>query len=283
MVHPVDLSQYPSGFQDKLSFPKAMEAPVDITAIAIKPGAFFLNERKHLGYAHEIEVPGAVVDDLLIVMNKQLAQEMLRRIDARLKADADPDLPQLTWDQFRNRIFDSGVSALPLEKASLMLLRKAAAGGELAIKRQGARLSLRMPLTREDSEQFVATLDHVKKYVNAEIDRKQKEGWDGIFTAEEGKKVAPALKQALKDVVAYKVDAGQGVAIELALTRVFALMHQDTEILERRPYATGVPAADERYERECARALETLKNRGVEILPEFDAKKLRARYRSSGK
>ena len=126
-------------------------------------------------------------------------------------------------------------------------------------------------------------LDHVKKHVNAEIDRQQKEGWNGIFTAEEGKKVAPALKQALNDAVAFKVDAGQGVAIELDLTKVFALMHLDTEILERRPFTMGNPAADEKIERECARALDTLKNRGVEILPEFDAKKLRAPYLSSGK
>ena len=105
-IHPLNLSTPPGGFKDKLDFSKADPFPIDLAAIKIRPGKFFLNEKKNLCYSHEVEVPGKIVDQLIVAVNQNVCQELSKSLDEMIRADADENLPRISWDDFRKKLRD---------------------------------------------------------------------------------------------------------------------------------------------------------------------------------
>lgn len=282
-------------FRDKLEYPEPSELAVDISGIKIKPGAFFLNERKHLCYFHETEIPGSVADQLLAALNKAASPELVAKLNEAIKTDGNPDLPRISWDDLRKQLADKikqrnqpakktdpstaePMTRGPLELASLEMLRKAAAADKLGIKRKGSRLLLQVPLTKADSLQLIATLDLVKKTMLEEVAKAGPDAAD-----EDAKKLLAAVKATITNGFAYKLDPNQGILFEVELARLFRLANMFTDVQERTPYSKGSPEGESHYQLKCRATVTAMEGRGVEILRAFDADKLRAPYLFSKK
>lgn len=293
-IHPLSLSTPPAGFKDKLDFSKGEPFPVDFSTIRIRPGKFFLNEKKNLCYSHEVEVPGKTVDQLILALNKTLSQELPKGMAELIRADADEKLPRITWEQTRKKLSEQIPGSNPpenpnpngkdqktrgpFELASLQLIMNAAADEKLNLKRQGARLTFHLPITKGDSKELIATLDHLHATLNANIDKEMKKQ-EGLPNGTDPKVLA-LVKGAIKQGFKYKI-ANQGVAFELDLTAVILvanLLNEDNERVARAALAQG---GDAKYQAACRAALTSLKDRGIEILPTLDGKKLRAPYLST--
>jgi hypothetical protein len=306
MVHELDLAQPPKNFKENLTFSEPFKFPVDLTPIKIRPGNFFLNERKNLCYWHEMHAPGPVVDQLLVVLNKAMCQELLLpEVDAMIEAEDDPKLPRITWDDYRKKIAEDIQGKVkkaarkkpaekkdpadkklqekgPFELASLKALRKAAAANQLGMKRKGSRLSLELPFTKGDSQQLIATLDYAKKVFLGQLKKKQKDPKLGV----DDQTMIAAWEPLFANSLVYNLVPGKGVHFEVELTRAFATFNQTMEIASRKPIASrfigGLTAEQEaKYQAECKAALEAMQDRRIEVLRDFDARKLLAPYLSA--
>jgi hypothetical protein len=289
-IHTLNLAMPPAGFKDKLEFPNPLPLPVDLAAIKIKPGKFFLNDDKNLCYSHEVEVPGKVVDQLILALNKEASKELPKGLDELIQMDGDDKLPKLTWELVRKKLSEQfsgdpkpepkdGRLRGPFELASLQIMRKAAVDEKLALKRQGAKLTFHLPMTKTDAKEVVATFDHLRTEIDAGLDKelKKQEGMPNALDP----KVFAILKGAIKQGFKYKLDASGGVAFELDLTTVIMVANLLNKETERMPHPEFGEAAKKKYEAACQAAQMALKDGGIEILPMLDGKKLRAPYVSA--
>ncbi|MBI3821120.1 MAG: hypothetical protein HY289_00395 [Planctomycetes bacterium] len=298
-VHEVSLDSPPGDFKDKLTFPMPIKFPVDLAPIKVRPGKFFLNERKNLCYYHEIDVPGAVADQLLIYLNKKMNEQLVEELDRMIKAEGDAKLPRVSWDDLRkfwaedirNQVRrtepdpkedDKQVNG-PFELASLKELRKSAAANKLAIKRKGARITFDAPLTAQDAKQMETTLGFSRKVLIEELEKKDKD--ERKTTADDKKKLA-AWKKVLAEAVSYKVEPA-GIRVEMELTSWFALVNLHMEIDSRQPIARRFVNFDAKmeadYREKCQAVVNSIQERRVEILRDFDRKKLTASYLNAAK
>lgn len=295
MIYEFNLAQPPEGFKDEIAFPKPIRFPIDLSPIKVKVGGFYLNERKHVCIWHESETPGAVADKLLEFVNKEMCMAILREVEEAIRSEGDPKARPRTWDDFRKEVADqvrrefqstpkpSDPNAKqlarkgPISLASLMALKKAAFGNEVAMKRKGSRITLSAPFTKEDSKQIVMAMDHAKKVALEELDMKR----DDPNTSSDLKIVIGAWKRALGDTVQYAVEPNGSLRIDVELTKGFTLLNTFMEVESRRPLHEFRATAE--YARKCQAVLQSLQDRRVEVLREYDTKKLLAPYLASGK
>jgi hypothetical protein len=167
---------------------------IPLATIKVQPGKFFLTNDGTLGYSHQVVVGGSVVDTLLVEMSKQFfGPEFVAAIDREIQRRV-PGGPTESWDEFRRQLSEGfqgnkptiaaaavksvplskttesgqkqqGAPGNPLDAASLAMLRKAAAAGEIAIHRHGAELELAFPLSSDDCREAKTTVDLLTKYV----------------------------------------------------------------------------------------------------------------------
>jgi hypothetical protein len=297
MFDSVNLANPPADFKEKLAFPHPVKFPVDLAPIKVRPGVFFLNERKYACYWHEAEMPGAIADQLLVILNKEMCKKLESEIDRMIMDYGDFTVRRVTWEdqrktlamEIRNEIRktpkevppprDDPRENGPFELASLKAVRKAAAANELALKRKGSRVSFDLPITNEDARQMILTLDHARKVATEEFDKKQA---DDPNLGADDKKMITAWKRTIAEAAVYKAEPGQGVHMELELSKVFALLNLGMEIDSRQPlsqrFARQGAAAEAKYHGRCAALLKSLKDRGVEVAPKVDGQKLLAPY-----
>jgi hypothetical protein len=164
-----------------------LETSIPLDTIMVQPGKFFLTKDNTLAYFHEVTASGKVVDAALAARNKEIfGPSLVEAIDSEIKRRADGG-KYGSWDEFRRQIAqgfdankkngagnqpdgkaapapgnspkDQNQGGVPLDNASLALLRKAIAAGELAVRRHGAEFELSVPLSRDDCRELKTTID----------------------------------------------------------------------------------------------------------------------------
>jgi hypothetical protein len=172
--------------------PEVRTSKIDLDAITIIPGEFYLNKYKTLSYYQQIVISGKTVDDILEEITPPIAQTVVTEVDKQLQLAAKGTGKRLTWDEIRTNIVaelinknaagpkDSNQGKLgPLEPASLRLLIKAATDKSLKLSRSHAVFSLVIPLSERDVREAITTFDFIKEAAVAEANKKGKTGEPG--------------------------------------------------------------------------------------------------------
>lgn len=175
-----------------------LESEIALDSIAVKPGRFFMGPHKTLCYSHQIKVPGKSVDQILGLANKSINAALAEEIPKEIKRRADGGKVG-TWDELRRAMVneieaerkaeqakkapgdgpnpqpppppngEQQDKGLPLSAASLELLQKAAAGGELAIIRHGGEFEVSLPLSPDDCREAKATIAACKEALDRHL------------------------------------------------------------------------------------------------------------------
>jgi hypothetical protein len=163
---------------------KAFQTSVPLDQIQIVPGEFFLRGQGNLCYAHEIIVPGSVLDAVLAEQSPQLNDALFGDLAKKMRGELDlrrQGQPRVGWDQFTpeciTRTMDSMDQSaqpqpaqqpeqanqppepdlrIPLETESIRSFLAAFDGHTLKLQRQGSRFFERVDLTPADVESAVA-------------------------------------------------------------------------------------------------------------------------------
>jgi len=91
--------------------PEVRTTKVDLDAIKIIPGEFFLSKHKTLSYYQQMVIPGKTVDGLLEEINPLLAQMVAVEADKQLQLANKGKGERLTWDEVRKTAI-----AVPINK-----------------------------------------------------------------------------------------------------------------------------------------------------------------------
>lgn len=239
---------------------KRLTTTVDLDAIEVHPGEFFLNEHGNACYYHQINVPGEVVDGVLEEIAPVLATALGEYAQARLEQAATEDAQAVTWMKFREALLASlqaelggaqgGEQAppppaeIPLDADSLRLLKEAGQKRQLLVEREGGAIAIVLPLSARDSREAVATFEMVQQLAS---DLQAK-----------GKPVDTLLANALNSIELGHVDEqAVRVAVDLA---AWSRQHLGQ--------VGNMPKESETNRAACLATIAALRGRGIAISEE---------------
>ena len=181
---------------------------LDLAAIRVLPGQFYINEYGTLSCYHQMAVPGATVDAVLERIRPLLAKLFVKLADGEIQL-AKKGARRATWEETRRAIVeqlraadtppiapksepkaepqkrDDPGTLLPLEAESIRLLKNAVADRSVKLRRTGSVITLVVPVTKNDAAEAAATLDLLKNTIAQRIKAGQKvpEGLAGLLDA----------------------------------------------------------------------------------------------------
>jgi hypothetical protein len=155
-------------------------AKYDLSKIVNKPGKFFLAGENSLGYYHQLEIPGAVVDQVVVSVNEEMLAELSKSLVSELDRRKNGGVVK-TWDAIRDEMIKQiGGGPLPargteeevaaagkapfnvLSEDSIKLIQKGIADKKIGFARKGSEFSIAMPATAEDRKGFMGLRDTIK-------------------------------------------------------------------------------------------------------------------------
>lgn len=139
------------------------DAPFSLTKIRIKPGEFYRTKRDTLGYYHQIECLGEVLDALLPIFSAAISALVEEAASEAILERKKGSVSSITWDQVADEaanaaqgwINDTPVrrpapESHPFDDDSLRLLLEVASEKKIVITRQEESLELRFKLSDND-------------------------------------------------------------------------------------------------------------------------------------
>jgi len=183
-----------------------VECPFRLDTIAIQPGSFFLSANNTLCYYQRVAVSGKVLDEILALLSQAMCKDLAANgFPNERKRRREGGKPG-SWEKLRQEIGEDadavnqpdGTAAPPakaapqqkadpdqqsgwfVDDASLDLLAKAAAAGQLAIERKGAEFAVSLPMSAEDCRQAKLTLDFLWSKVVEHAKATAKPGEDRV-------------------------------------------------------------------------------------------------------
>jgi hypothetical protein len=155
---------------------------VDLDAIAILPGEFFLNEQRHLCFFQRAEIPGRVVDKLLEELSAWIASETSKRTLALMRDGAARGEERTNWDDVRAdlavELFPQTNTKppartkgklLPFDIDSLVKLIKTRNVKPVHVSRTGSILKLFIPLSEHDASEALATVQFLRRTADERV------------------------------------------------------------------------------------------------------------------
>jgi hypothetical protein len=157
-----------------------IDAAADLSAISIRPGAFFVQDNT-LCYYHAITMPGKTVDAIIAQTRKDqldpLKKEIKKEIERRRDKGRIYTWPELMEQEIK--ALKEGSTEHPIkpfmviEEASLDKLAKMQADVKQGVTRDGAKFTLMLPLTARDRDGFVQLWAAWMKAADATADQKK--------------------------------------------------------------------------------------------------------------
>ncbi len=152
---------------------------VDLEAIRVIPGEFFLSGNGGLCGYQQALIPGTAVDAAMREMVPAIAEGLAKLAEFENGRAAEAGQKKATWDEVRELIRASlegktvkpdedkvnQVKLLPLEAESLRLMSKAGEDRSVTFRREADALLLAVPLTARDCDEVVATVDMARKVI----------------------------------------------------------------------------------------------------------------------
>ena len=164
--------------------PVPMRTRVDLDEIDIRPGTFFTGSGGAPAFFHEVRVPGRVVDQVLEEWSPVLARTF-EGIASSQRRRLDKGERRPTWEEFRRALdsvlslesdrtsdsFDFGM--LPFDEASLQRLARAGKVGDVQVRRDRARFTVRIPLSDRDAAEVFDTV----RFLLPRLEEANGQGW----------------------------------------------------------------------------------------------------------
>ena len=145
-----------------------MNVKVDLSKIKVFPGEFFTNEQSGLAYHHRVELPGAVLDDMM----KELMAALRPELESWLTKELDSNEPQFTWEMVRARLkHDAGDETVKLNEPKSseprspfsMETLSAMLESQVVITRDGSVVKVEIPMSPTDQSELIRTFELVKE------------------------------------------------------------------------------------------------------------------------
>jgi hypothetical protein len=220
--------------------PQTLATPVDLDAISVKPGKFFLNEYNDLCYYHQSVVSGEAVDTLMRELAPQIAEGFAWAAEREIQLARKEGSKKASWDDVREDLArqlgkeksladdkTKGKNLYPLDSASLRLLIRAGAERSVEFTRNADTFSLLVPLSTRDCDEAIATFDLAKEVAD-----------ERLKSGKPAKKYLAELLEALKAIELRHIE-GSGL-------RVTARVEMLSKLIARMQNSMPAPDADKK-------------------------------------